>query len=90
MEYFEREVMSTFDRPPEIWHRYVDDTFTKLHEYDADNFTDHLNARDPYIQFTMEPETDGKLPFLDTCQCQGRRYNKGHHLQEGHPYGVIP
>ena len=67
MEHFEREALSTFARQPEIWYRYVDDTFTKLQEYDVDNFTDHLNSRDPYIQFTMVPETDGKLPFLDTC-----------------------
>ena len=67
MGHFEREALSTFARPPEIWYRYVDNTFTKLHEYDKDNFTNHLNSRDPYIQFTIEPETDGKLPFLDAC-----------------------
>ena len=67
MEHFELEALSTFARPPEIWYRYVDDNFTKLHDYDVDNFTDHLNPRDPYIQFAMEPETDGKLTFLDTC-----------------------
>ena len=78
MEHFELEALSTFARPPEIWYRYVDDTFTKPHDvhqatYDVGSFTDHFNSRDPYIQFTMETETDVKLPFLNTCVSTSRK-----------------
>ncbi len=31
----------------------------------VDSFHDHLNSIDPCIQFTIERESDGQLPFLD-------------------------
>ena len=30
-------------------------------------FTEHINSIDPHIKFTIEPEKDCKLPFLDLC-----------------------
>ena len=45
----------------------MDDTFTVLHEYDVEEFTEHINSIDPHIKFTIEPEKDSKLPFLDQC-----------------------
>ena len=48
-----------------FWRRYVDDTCTALPSNLVDSFHDHLNSIDPCIQFTIERESDGQLPFLD-------------------------
>jgi hypothetical protein len=69
MEMFEQKALSTYSHPPFIWKRYVDDTFVVIHEYEVEGFTHHLNNIDPHIKFTMERDTEGKLPFLDTLVC---------------------
>jgi len=50
-----------------MWLRYVDDTFTELHEYIMEEITEHKNSIDLHIKFTIKPEKDSKLPFLDLC-----------------------
>jgi len=67
MEQFEETALTTAPNPPSIWLRYVDDTFVQIHEYDVDNFTSHINSIDNDIKFTIEPEQNNKLPFLDLC-----------------------
>ena len=64
MEDFEKALDSTLTKP--AWYRYVDDTFTILHEYAIQDFTNHINAQSEHIKFTIETEHDGQLPFLDT------------------------
>ena len=67
MEWFEEEAIRTQTKPT-LWLRYVDDTFVLWqHGRDElDSFLTHLNNMRPSIQFTMEIEKDGRLPFLDT------------------------
>ena len=67
MENFEKIALSSAPSPPSMWLRYVDDTIVKIHEYDVDGFTAHINSIDRNMQFTSEPELNNKMPFLDLC-----------------------
>ena len=67
MEHFEKLALASAPLAPTVWFRYVDDTFSiwshgkeKLEE-----FLNHLNSIHPNIQFIMEKEVEGHLPFLD-------------------------
>ena len=53
------------DVPLKFWKRYVDDTCVALPAARLHEFLDHLNGVEPSIQFTVEVESEGKLPFLD-------------------------
>jgi hypothetical protein len=66
MEHFELAVDSAQDKPS-LRLRYVDDTFV-IWPHGAEgiqNFLTHLNSLRPAIQFTMEVESEGTIPFLD-------------------------
>ena len=65
MEDIERRALATFHTPPRFWRRYVDDTCAALPHDLVDPFHEHLNSIDPHIQFTVERESRGQLPFLD-------------------------
>jgi hypothetical protein len=65
MEEFEKEALKTAKHPPTIWLRYVDDTFVVVQEQYVEEFTNHINARNKSIEFTIERPTNGTLPFLD-------------------------
>ena len=38
-----------------------------LQESEVEHFTHHLNSMGENIKFTVEPEQDNTLAFLDTC-----------------------
>ena len=57
--------LRTFDNPPRVWLRYVDDTFVIIDKTQIDPFFAHINSLDDNIKFTQEPMKDNKIPFLD-------------------------
>ena len=65
MEDLERNAIATMTDGPRLWLCFVDDTLTILKRYTLQASLDHLTQQNPAIQFTMEVEKDGKLPFLD-------------------------
>ncbi len=65
MQRLEERALSTYPNPPPFWFRYVDDTLTSVSKHQKNDFLDHLNKQNPNLQFTMEPEKDGKIAFLD-------------------------
>ena len=65
MEEVEQMALSSYPSPPRFWKRYVDDTCTVLPKGSVSDFHQHLNGMNKHIQFTVEEETDGNLPFLD-------------------------
>ncbi|PNF14479.1 hypothetical protein B7P43_G18379 [Cryptotermes secundus] len=67
MEDFEERALDLAPHKPRCWFRYVDDTFV-IWPHGPDklkDFLNHLNSIQQCIQFTMETETEGHLPFLD-------------------------
>ena len=62
----EGRARASYPTTPPFWKHYVDDTCTALPPEQIPAFTSHLNSIDPNIQFTVEPEENGELPFLDT------------------------
>ena len=63
----------------------MDDTCTVLPRDLVDSFHSHLNSIDTNIQFTVEKESDGQLPFLDILLARDESgsistsvYHKGH------------
>ena len=68
MEFFEDLTLSQAPAHcrPCIWKRFVDDTFCILKKGTVEGLLSHLNSLQPTIQFTVEVERDGSLPFLDT------------------------
>jgi hypothetical protein len=69
MSNFERKYMAELrELGVRVWYRYVDDVFASLNNPEqASNILSLLNSKHPNIRFTIEHESRGKLPFLDTC-----------------------
>lgn len=67
MEHFETKAIKSSPLKPNLWKRFVNDTYIVwTHGKDKlDNFLKHINNQSNSIKFTMEVEDNGTLPFLD-------------------------
>ena len=66
MEEIEKRAINTTTVSPKFWKRYVDDSFCIIKSDAVASFHDSLNSIDQHISFTIEHESNGQLPFLDT------------------------
>ena len=85
MEDFEKKAKEQAAHKPVYWFRYVDDIFIiwphgqeKLEE-----FLNHISGLHNKIQFTMEKEEEGHLPFLDIDIYRKVDGSLGHNVQGG-------
>ena len=65
MESIEERALESFNVPVRFWKRYVDDACTALPSHKVQDLLCHLNTTEESINFTVEVEVEGKLPFLD-------------------------
>ena len=65
MEDLETKAIQTAPHPPVFWKMFVDDTFVIFKASHKQEFLDHINSIDHYMQFTSEESReDGSMPFL--------------------------
>ena len=65
MESIERSAIDSFQEPPGVWMRYVDDIFCVIKTTVNDDFLHHINGISPSIKFTVEVEENRSLTFLE-------------------------
>ncbi|XP_077498768.1 uncharacterized protein LOC144109871 [Amblyomma americanum] len=65
MEKLEQRALASFVPSPKVFFRYIEDCFCIIQNGLVNKFLDHLNSLERAIQFTIEEELDGRLPFLD-------------------------
>lgn len=80
MQNFEKNALEATTTKPKLWLRYVDDTFIiwPHGEEKLEKFLREINSIHQNIQFTMEKENNGKLPFLDVLVSRNKNGKLGH------------
>ena len=66
MEELEEYTIPPLPVQPSVWFRYVDDTFIICPTNTVDSIHEAISKTFPSINFTLEEEKNGALPFLDT------------------------
>lgn len=61
----QQKALDTFSSRSALFLRYVEDGYWVVKTSKIDPFQKHLNSIEPAIQFTLELQSGGCLPFLD-------------------------
>ena len=69
MEDVEERALASYEIQLPFWKRYVDDICTAVPKQRVQHLLQHLNGIEQSIQFTVELESEGCLPFLDVHMC---------------------
>ncbi|XP_046407088.1 uncharacterized protein LOC124171582 [Ischnura elegans] len=80
MEKLKEKALRTYEKPPKMFLRYVDNTFVVWPhgKSELNNFLRHLNIQNRSINFTMEIEENSRLPFLDALVSKKKNGRLGH------------
>ena len=70
MEDVEERALASYEIQLPFWKRYVDDVCTVVPKQRVQHLLQHLSGIEGSIQFTVELESDGRLPFLDVFMCR--------------------
>ena len=71
-EELEVKALSSAPHTPNLFLRYVDDTFVIQEAKHSQQLLQHINSWDSHIQFTIEGTNhEGALPFLDSLVSPG-------------------
>lgn len=65
MQHLQNTCLDMLSFKPPFFKRYVDDIATSIPETKIDELLSVFNSFHPRLQFTIELENEGKLPFLD-------------------------
>ena len=66
MEHFEQFALECAPSQPRLWKECMDGTCCMIRSGAVEEFHKHMNSIHPLIQFVVELENEGALPFLDT------------------------
>ena len=65
MEDVEERALASFDIQLPFWKRYIDNTCTVVPKDGVQDLLQHINGIEESINFTVEVECEGHIPFLD-------------------------
>lgn len=87
----ESRALTTFHTPPQIYVRYVDDTFAVIKYEHIDEYLHCFEGQSNQVKFTMETKTQSAMGFLDSQLTVNNSYSLtvGIHRKSKHSNGYL-